>query len=312
MKSKINGKNGEKLLFKLLRLRIGQQIINERYKKGDFKPPIHLAFGHEAVALAVSEAMTANDQLILSHRNIHYNLARSSSLKKEIDEYLLSPDGLGGGQLGSMNLACAEHGVPYTSSILGNNLPVSAGFALAQNQKKQDGVLFVVTGDGAMEEGSFYESIVFMKTFKLPVVIVVEDNGWSLATRIPERRSNIDVAGMATALGATSCSVAGNDIHACVELFAVAREEARKTVGPVVVTTSVTTFGYWTMVNDDHPKGKFINYHAGPAKTISIDDGPIIEKNDEDPLYRLECEIGTTHFAGVSERVRTALEEELS
>ena len=299
-------------VFKLLRLRIGQQIINERYKKGDFQVPIHLAFGHEAVALGASEAMKANDQLVLSHRNIHYNLARSGSLKKEIDEYFLSPNGLGGGRLGSMNMACAEHGIPYTSSILGNNLPVSAGFALAQRQKREDGVLFVVTGDGAMEEGTFYESIVFMKTFKLPVVIVVEDNGWSLATRISERRSSINVGGMATALGAISHSVAGNDIHTCVELFARAREEAKNTAGPVLVTASVTTFGYWTMVNDDHPKGKFINYHAGPAKTVSIDEGPVIEKSDDDPLYRLQGEIGDTPFAEVAERARTALEEELS
>src|SRR4051794_14975011 len=104
------------LVRSILRIRVGQQMINERYKAGDFKVPIHLAFGHEAVAVGVSQAMEKPDQLIGSHRNVHYHLARSTSLRAEIDEYLVLPEGLGRGRLGSMNLACASHAIPYASS----------------------------------------------------------------------------------------------------------------------------------------------------------------------------------------------------
>ena len=89
----------------ILRVRLGQMLINEKYKRGRFKIPIHLAFGHEAIAVAVDAVMKKEDQLVLSHRNIHYNLARISSLRPVLDEYLLNKKGLAQGRLGSMNLA---------------------------------------------------------------------------------------------------------------------------------------------------------------------------------------------------------------
>ena len=78
----------------VLRLRHSQMIVNEKYKSGLFKVPIHLALGHEAIAVAVDSVMEANDKLVCSHRNIHYNLARAKVLKPILDEYLLKKEGL--------------------------------------------------------------------------------------------------------------------------------------------------------------------------------------------------------------------------
>ena len=82
-------KFNKKIAYDILRIRLGQIVINEEYKKGNFKIPIHLAFGHESIAVAISNIMENNDKLILSHRNIAYNLAREGSLKPIIDEYFL-------------------------------------------------------------------------------------------------------------------------------------------------------------------------------------------------------------------------------
>ena len=102
--------------------RLAQIIVNQRYKKGDFKIPIHLAMGHEAIAVAVDYSMEDGDSLFLTHRNIHYNLARSKTLAKELDEYYLRDTGIGRGYCGSMNMRNADENIVYTSSILGNNL----------------------------------------------------------------------------------------------------------------------------------------------------------------------------------------------
>src|SRR3989344_6120066 len=177
----------------VLRLRFSQMMVNEKYKAGLFKIPIHLAIGHEAIAVAVSSIMEKNDKLVCSHRNIHYNLARAGALKPILDEYLLKKEGLAGAKLGSMNLANASKNIVYTSSILGNNLPVAAGLALAE-KVKGGGVVMVETGDGAIEEGSFYESMLFMKSHALPVLVIVENNGWSLATEISERRAEVNLS----------------------------------------------------------------------------------------------------------------------
>ena len=166
-------KNNLKIAEEVLKVRYGQLIINEHYKNKAFKIPIHLALGHEAIAIAVKTVMQEDDCLALTHRNVHYNLAKTGLLKSEIDEYLLKEEGLASGRLGSMNLANEEEGVMYTSSILGNNLGVAAGLALA-SKVKGDGLTIVITGDGAMEEGSFYETLLFLKSNNLSTIIIVD------------------------------------------------------------------------------------------------------------------------------------------
>ena len=119
------GKYDPEVARNILRLRLSQMIINEKYKAGRFKIPIHLALGHETIAVAVDLVMHDNDKLVLSHRNIHYNLARIRTLKEEIEEYCLSDKGLACGRQGSMNLSNPARGISYSSSILGNNFAIS-------------------------------------------------------------------------------------------------------------------------------------------------------------------------------------------
>ncbi|MDX1429062.1 MAG: thiamine pyrophosphate-dependent enzyme, partial [Rhodothermales bacterium] len=195
----------------ILRIRLSQLIVNERYKRGDFRVPIHLAMGHEAIAVAVSEAMEDGDELVLPHRNLHYNLARGASVRQVVDEFLLRPEGLAGGGLGSMNLVNQRAGIVYTSSILGNNLSVATGVAFARKVEGGIGVTIVVLGDGAIEEGSFYETLLMMASFHLPVLVVVEDNEWSLATRTEERRGAIALSSLVEGVGGQHTKLSGND-----------------------------------------------------------------------------------------------------
>ena len=99
------------LAQEILRLRHSQMLINERYKAREFRLPIHLALGHEAIAVALASVLGEGDQLLLSHRNLHYNLARNGSLRAIVDEFLLRDTGLAGGMYGSMNLINPADGV---------------------------------------------------------------------------------------------------------------------------------------------------------------------------------------------------------
>ena len=186
----------------LLRVRLSQMLINEKYKQGKFKIPIHLSFGHEAIAVALSHTLVEGDKLLLSHRNMAYNLARTSRLRQVFDEYLLLDTGLAKGRLGSMNLMNIDDNIIYSSSILANNFSVAAGVAMAETLKSNSSVTFVLGGDGSMEEGSFYESLVMIKSLGLSVVVIIENNEWSLGTHISERRINIDVEKMTSSLSA--------------------------------------------------------------------------------------------------------------
>jgi TPP-dependent pyruvate/acetoin dehydrogenase alpha subunit len=296
----------------VIRTRLSQMIVNEKYKNGEFKVPIHLAFGHEAIAVAVDSVMHGNDHLVLSHRNIHYNLARERLLKPEIDEYLLDKDGLAKGKLGSMNLANEGKGIVYTSSILGNNFSVATGVALSKKIKKEDGMVIVVTGDGAMEEGSFYESLVFLKSNNLPLLVIIENNEWSLATKIHERRCPINIKKFSEALDIDYELFSSNDAYEYTERLKELKELALKNKTPICVEVKLTTLGYWRQKTEEFPDGKFINYHAGPAPDVSLKGGPVIEKNESDPVFVIKKYFDKSTLEAVSQEILIELERELS
>jgi len=284
----MENKRDIKIAKDILRIRLSQIIVNEKYKNGEFKIPIHLALGHEAIAEAVDSVMRSDDQLVLNHRNIHYNLARSKLLKPKLDEYFLKKQGLGKGKLGSMNLADKEKNIVYTSSILGNNLPVAAGLALGKKAENFQGLVFVVTGDGAMEEGSFYESSEFMKSNALPCLIIIENNGWSLATRIKERRCDISLQKFGESMDIKYQKLDSNDPYEYIEKLTELSKFALDNKTPVLAEVELTTLGSWYLKNDEHLDGKFINYHAGPAPEVNLTEWPLIEQSDKDPVFVLQ------------------------
>lgn len=290
----------------VFRVRLGQMIINEGLKKGNFKIPIHLALGHEAIAVAVDSVMENPDQLVLNHRNVHYNLARTKSLKPELDEYLLKETGLGRGQLGAMNLANEEKNIVYTSSILGNNLGVAAGLALAKKVQDSEGLVFVITGDGAIEEGTFYECLEFMKSNELSSLIIVENNGWSLATQIKERRCEIFLQRVGESMDIKCEKLDSNDPYEYIEKLTELRKFALDNKTPVLIEVMLTTLGGWYI------EGRFVNYHAGPAPEIKLTDWPLIENSAKDPIFMLEKYFNQNLIKETSKEILKNLKQEIN
>jgi TPP-dependent pyruvate/acetoin dehydrogenase alpha subunit len=292
----------------VLRIRIGQMLINEEIRAKAFRIPVHLALGHEAIAAAVSAAMSTTDAICLSHRNIHYNIARASSLQAELDELLLRPSGIGGGHYGSMNMANPAAGVIYTSSILGNNLCVASGIALAERVSKTGAVTFVVTGDGAMEEGAFYESLELLKSASCSAIVVVENNDWSMFTRIRERRHPIDLAVLCSALGIPYASLKGNDPWYYAAELRRLRTLAAAESTPCVVEVSLCTLGDYRAPDD----GRHINYHVGHASPVVISEWPLIGEHDGDPVHVVAGKIGEAEARSAALRIHAALQQEIA
>ena len=301
----------DRLAAEVIRVRQGQIMINEMIKKGAFKIPVHLGLGHEAIAVAVAATMTDADLLTLTHRNIHYNLARGKSAAPEIKEYLLHKDGLAGGTQGSMNLAYPDEGVIYTSSILGNNLAVGAGLAMSRKVKGTDGVTFIVTGDGAMEEGTFYESMLFQKTFGLSSIFVIENNEWSLGTRISERRCDIDIKKLVSGLDLHYEKFEGNNVNEYAERLRALRQDTLRDKKPIVIEVMLTTLGDWRMFNDQHPDGKFINYHHGAAPDVNASDTLVIRDTAEDPVHVLSGLLADGRMEELRREAKKLLEDGL-
>jgi TPP-dependent pyruvate/acetoin dehydrogenase alpha subunit len=297
---------------KILRVRLSQMMVNENYKDGKFKIPIHLAFGHETFAVAINEIMNNEDKLILTHRNIAYNLARLGKLKPIMDEYFLKPTGLDNAKSGSMNLINPDQGLIYTSSILGNNFSVGVGIAMSLEIKQKDGITIILGGDGSLEEGSFHESILMFKSLNLSGLLIIENNEWSMATKISERRIPIDLETFAKSYGVTFVRLSGNDPLDYIQELKNLKEYSKKHNELVCIELMVSTLGDWIMTNDQNPDGKFINYHAGPAPTVDVKTCPaLIKENNNDPIYVLINLVGIDEINKISEKIRGELEEEL-
>jgi TPP-dependent pyruvate/acetoin dehydrogenase alpha subunit len=280
----------------VLRIRYWHHVLNEALKKRQFKVPIHLAFGHEAAAVAMNQVMGPTDRLCLSHRNVAYNLARSKSLDAVLRHYRLSAPSTAGAHMGSMNLATEGTGIAYSSSILGNNLAVAAGIAMHRSLVSKSGVVFALTGDGAMEEGVFWETLVFSKSHRLPMVIVIENNNCSMSSTIAQRRCSINISQLCAAVGSEYFGAAGAVLEEVEDVLRAARECAVEG-SPACVELNLSTFCQ----------------HAGPTPgwpgdplDIAIERGLMVEDTPNDPLYHIRNTLGTTGFLMLSEQVMKA------
>jgi TPP-dependent pyruvate/acetoin dehydrogenase alpha subunit len=291
----MTGEAVRELALEVLRIRHWQHIMNEHLKQKRFKIPIHVSIGYEALAVAIHHMMADDDQLVLTHRNMSYNLARAGGLTPLYREYLLAPDSMARGVLGSMNLAQPDRGIAYSSSILGNNLPVACGLALANAIHERRALVTVLTGDGAMEEGTFYESLVFAKSQNLRVLFLVEDNNQSMSSTISERRCPIDLDKMCQSIAIPFRALSGNDVVHYVAELQAARELVLDDNAPACVTATVRAFCQ----------------HAGPTpgwptdpKKIKLEDGLMVESSLDDPLYVLRKRVGDSLFDAWCQQVR--------
>lgn len=282
------------LARQVLQIRNWQHIVNESMKKGALKQAVHLAFGHEAAAVAVSDMMSEHDQVVLSHRNIAYNLARAGELRPIFDEYRLSPDGLAGGRLGSMNLTNPDRGVVYTSSILGNNMPVACGLALGQHIRGTPGIVTVLTGDGGMEEGPFYESLLIAKSQRLACLFVIENNNHSLASTILERRCMISVEHFCQSFQVPYVPLSGNDVFDYADALRQCRSTIIRDATPVCVEVDLM----------------ILNRHAGPTPgwpedpmKVDYTKGLILREDRYDPVFVLQQHLAPAVYDSLENEV---------
>jgi TPP-dependent pyruvate/acetoin dehydrogenase alpha subunit len=274
-----------KIESEIRRIRTIQLQINGSLSEGLFMVPVHLGLGHEALAATCVAAMEKNDTILLTHRNIHFQIALGASLEDLENEYLLNPKGLANGKLGSMNLMNPEKGNVYTSNILGNNLAVALGVGLASSMRGSNDVTWVVTGDGAIEEGVFFESLLMSASLGLPVVYLVENNDWSLATRTDQRRISMDLKKLANSVSIDYTYLEGNGVEEYLLNFRRIREQVVTERKPQLVEAKVDSLGGF-VADIGQNSERYINYHAGPLRTEPNDEG-ILANDTSDPVFNL-------------------------
>jgi TPP-dependent pyruvate/acetoin dehydrogenase alpha subunit len=211
---KINNKQKIKLYSEMLRIRKIEEKISSIYYEQEIRCPVHLSIGQEAIAVGVCKNLKNNDKIVTAHRSHAHFLAKGGSLNKMIAELYGKETGCAKGLGGSMHLIDLNSGVYAAVPIVGSTIPIGTGIAWANKLKKNKDVVVAFFGDGATEEGVFFESLDFAALHNLPILFVCENNEYSVYSHISKRQSNKrKITKIAKSMGINSLIIDGNSIE---------------------------------------------------------------------------------------------------
>lgn len=179
--------NALELYRRVYLIRRAEEAIIERYMADEMKTPVHLSIGQEAIGAGVVGALNETDQLVGTYRSHAIYLARTLDTDGFFGELYGRLNGIAKGKAGSMHLSHKATGYLGSSAVVGTNIPVGVGAALANKIRGDRNVVAVFFGDGAIDEGVFFESMNFAALRQLRVLFVCEDNGLAIHSNARDR-----------------------------------------------------------------------------------------------------------------------------
>ena len=177
-----------KLYESMYLIRRSEEKIKEHYLEDEMKTPMHMSMGSEAIIAGVCECLDRTDQVFGTYRSHALYLAKVAETDAFFGEMYGKVTGVAKGKGGSMHLLAPEAGLMCTSAIVASNIPVAIGAAFANKQSKNGKLVAVFFGDGAVEEGVFWESVNAACLMQLPVIFICEDNEIAVHTDFSHRR----------------------------------------------------------------------------------------------------------------------------
>ena len=203
----------------------------QRAKAGGF---LHLAIGEEATIVGTTSVMRDDDYLIGPYRTHGHAIARGTPPNNVMAELFGRVDGTSGGRGGSMHIFDLERRFMGGYGIVGGNLPLGAGLALASDYRGTDEVTVCMFGDGASNAGNFGETMNLAALWSLPIVFLVENNLYGMGTALERHSAVSDLSHKAEGMGVPGVRVDGMDVLAVREMVAehirLARDERKPTL----------------------------------------------------------------------------------
>ncbi len=254
------GSDLSSLFLEMLRIRVIERRISERYKEQEMRCPVHLSIGQEAVAVGVCAHLGKSDKAMSAHRSHGHYLAKGGNVRAMIAELYGRADGCCGGRGGSMHLIDRAAGFWGAVPIVGSTLPIALGLAFADMRRGGGETTAAFLGEGATEEGIFTETLNLACVLRVPMLFVCENNGYSVYTPLEPRRSpNFDFENYVRSHGSLFFSGDGNDVEDVHRVTGEALDAMRANSGrPCVV--EFATWRYYEHcgpAQDDH-----LNYRS--------------------------------------------------
>ena len=219
-----------------------EERLHVEFATGDIPGFVHLYAGEEAIAAGVCAHLRDDDQIASTHRGHGHAIAKGCDVTEMMLEVYGKRDGLCRGKGGSMHIADFRRGMLGANGIVGGGPPLICGVGLAAKVRGTGQVGVAFTGDGGSNQGTFLESLNLAGAWHLPVVFVVENNGYAEATSVNFHQQGIDVAKRADGFGMPGVVVDGHDFFAVHEAAGEAIERARDGGGPSLLECKVNRY----------------------------------------------------------------------
>src|ERR671937_1303757 len=223
------------MLDKMLLIRHFEERAQEMYMKAKIGGFLHLCIGEEATVVGSVSVLQDNDYLISTYREHGQAIARGTDPKVVMAELFGREDGTSRGRGGSMHLFDMERRFMGGYGIVGGNLPLAAGFALASDYRGEDAVTLCMFGDGASNQGTFGETMNLAALWRLPIVFLVVNNQYGMGTALERHSAVTDLSKKAECLGVPGGRTDGMDVLAVRECVAEHLRMAREDRQPTLV-----------------------------------------------------------------------------
>jgi pyruvate dehydrogenase E1 component alpha subunit len=226
----------------MLLMRRFEEKAAQLYGQQKIKGFCHLYIGQEAIVAGAMSALRKEDKHITAYRDHAHALACGISARAVMAELYGKVTGCSKGKGGSMHMFSKEHHFFGGHGIVGGQIPLGAGIAMADQYQGKDNVTLCYMGDGAVRQGALHETFNMAMLWKLPVIFICENNGYAMGTSVERTTNMLDIHKIGEAYAMPNSAVDGMQCETVHDAIAEAAERARKGEGPTFL--EIRTYRY--------------------------------------------------------------------
>jgi pyruvate dehydrogenase E1 component alpha subunit len=258
---------------KMLTIRIFEETVFDVYRKGLMPGLAHLSDGQEATPVGVCATLHPDDTITSTHRGHGHIIAKGGRVEPMMAEVMGRVTGYCRGKGGEMHIADVSLGILGANGIVGGGIGIAAGSAFTAKREGKGRVSVAFFGDGAINQGIWYETANIAVLWKLPLIYVCENNQYTEFTHFKKLTAGEGLGARARAMGMKSLEVDGNDVLAVYQAAHELVGAARKGKGPATLICNTFRYG---------------GHHVGEPGTGYRSKEEIAEWKAKDPLPRFE------------------------
>lgn len=283
------------LLRQMLRLRRTEEALLREYHPADeMRCPIHFCIGQEAVPAALSLLVRSDDYMLSHHRSHGYYFAKGAPLRELFAEIYGKATGASGGMAGSQDISHHSSRF-YSGAILAGAVSIAVGVALGLQMRKSTSIAISGFGEGASDEGAFWEAMNYAGVSRLPILFVCENNRYATFSDQLKRQASDNMSERVATFGVRATRIFGNDAPLVYRTLGNEVRRIREGQGPVLVEAYTYRWNSHVGPEDDGVN----NYRSAEEMAFWKDNCPIrllreklVESGqlEDSELERLEAE----------------------